>query len=182
MLQNDTHRSILVRRNGERIVSVQPLKQAKDEWCWAACARMILNGPGTGAPSQCLIAGRAFEPHRDCCNGAGSTCSMPRSDAQISQLLTDLQIENHYTANAVPFSDLQSENDLDRPVEVGYSFGNGLGHVVLVRGYALDARDPFLLVNDPGSGAFGKIRYSRLLAARGLGGRWDGTWTGLRRI
>jgi hypothetical protein len=68
--------------------------------------------------------------------------------------------------------------DRARPVEVGYTWNGGGGHVATVRGWAQDANGLFVRVNDPIYGS-GGVYYSNLLNPYGLG-MWDATWTNLR--
>jgi hypothetical protein len=89
-------------------------------------------------------------------------------------------IKYSYVYSAVPFATLQSEINAGRPVEVAFSRSNS-GHVVIVEGWSDSAMGQYLFVNDPAKGVGrGLVSYEHLLSAKGTG-RWDATWTGLRK-
>jgi hypothetical protein len=153
--------------------------QEQRNWCWAASAQMILHYYGSMSLRQCDLANWAFGVG-GCCNAPSSSlCDQPISDAKISQLFSAYGLQSSYTAGTVPSGVLQFEIDLNRPVQVAYSWTGGGGHVAVVIGWDTNATGTFLRVNDPAQGS-GGFYYSDLLTAYGLG-VWDATWTNIRR-
>ena len=154
-------------------------RKEQSNWCWAACADMILHYYGNASVRQCDLANWAFGVS-DCCSvPSSSPCNRTLRDSQISQLFSAYGLQSSYTASPVPFGTLQFDIDLDRPVQVAYSWRGGGGHVVVVTGWDTDAVGGFLRVNDPAVGP-GVFYYSELLDVDGQG-VWDATWTNIRR-
>ena len=157
------------------------IKQEQRKWCWAACADMILHYYGNTEVRQCDLANWAFGVG-GCCNiSSSSICDRPSSDPETNRLFSAFGLRFLYTGSNLGSSTLQFEIDLDRPVQVGFTWTAGGGHVVVVVSWDTDADGELLLrINDPAYGS-GGIFYTDLLTAGGRG-VWDATWTDIRRI
>lgn len=164
---------------GAKVLTVPQIKQEQTQWCWAACADMVLHYYGNAGVRQCDFANWLFAQSA-CCNvPSSSLCNKPCAIGDVCRVYNQWGIQCSYTGSSVAFATLQSEVNADRPVEVGYAWNGGNGHVAVIRGWDVNATGPFLAVNDPAYGS-GGVYYSGLLTAYGLG-TWRWTWTGLRR-
>lgn len=163
-------------------LGVPRFPQQQTQWCWAACAEMVLEFYSFPNVDQCDLANIAFpQAGGACCNNPSSSlCDKPLSDAEICRLWANKGIKYSYVNSFIPFTTLQSEINAGRPVEVAFTLSNG-GHVVIVQGWSQTPMGPYLFVNDPAGGAGqGLVSYQHLLTAKGSGS-WDATWTGLRK-
>jgi len=158
-------------------VNVPQITQEQSEWCWAACAQMVLRYYGNSSVRQCDLAAKLFG--QGCCEDPGSTlCNQPAQVQDIAGIYSDWgrPSKPKYVSSSVPFSTLQAELNAQRPVEVGFIWNKGTGHQAIVCGWGVDSTGPLLLVNDPdprwGTGA---IYYTNLVLAYGAGS-WQHTW------
>jgi hypothetical protein len=160
------------------------IPQDQKQWCWAACAEMILKYYKENRIGQCDLANLAFaDAGGGCCNTPSSSlCDKKLSDSRIRQLFDTkaVNIHHHYTAGSVPFATVRGEIDNYRPIQIGITLRGG-GHVVIVQGWTLTQMGEYLIVNDPGSGGSqGPVSFSDLQTANSLR-TWDATWTELTR-
>ena len=158
--------------------NVPQIPQEQTEWCWAACAQMVLQFYGTDV-QQCSLASQLFGIPNCCSKPAPELCKNPAQVPDIASVFTDNgRSAPTFVDDNVTFETLQSEINENRPVEIGFDWGNDNGHQVLVCGWRIDAVGPLLLVNDPLYGC-GPVYYVNLVAAYGWG-VWRWTWMGLR--
>lgn len=160
------------------------IAQDQNQWCWAACAEMILKYYKETGIGQCDLANLAFaDAGGGCCRvPSSSLCDKKLSDPQIGQLfdMKAVRIHYHYTANSVPFAVVQGEIDNCRPVQIGVTQRGG-GHVAIIKGWFTAQMGEYLIVNDPGSGGSqGPVSFSDLQTANSFR-TWDATWTELTR-
>jgi len=159
-----------VARNAGKTVPQIP--QAQPEWCWAACAQMVLQFYGQTV-QQCELASKLFG--QACCDDPGSLlCNDPAQVPDIAGVYRQWGRNAVLVQGQVSFETLQSEINANRPVEIGFAWNNGGGHQVLVCGWNIDSTGPYLLVNDPEWGS-GAVYYVNLQAAYGWGS-WQWTW------
>jgi hypothetical protein len=153
--------------------------QEQSNWCWAACADMVVHYYGFPVVRQCDFANWLFG-QSGCCFAPGSSlCNRPCSEADVSLIYFNWGIQSSLVASSVPYSVLDSETVSSRPVEVGLAWNGGGGHLVLVIQTAIVNYQQVVLVNDPDYGT-GGILYSDLLTANGMGA-WVSSWVGIRR-
>ena len=152
-----------VARNGGG--TVPQIAQAQPEWCWAACAQMVLQYYGQSI-QQCELASGLFgEP---CCDDRDSLlCNEPAQVTDLAGVYQKWGRNAAFIQGQVPFETLQSEIKANRPIEIGFSWSDGGGHQVLVCGWNIDSTGPYLLVNDPKWGS-GAVYYVNLQAAYGV--------------
>jgi hypothetical protein len=152
---------------------VSQIFQEQTEWCWAACAQMVLKFYGNDAMQQCDLASRLFG--RSCCDDPGSPLSNePAQVPDIAGVYGQWGRSALFVQGQVPFETLQNEINANRPVEIGFQWNDGTGHQVLVCGWNIDSTGPYLMVNDPQWGS-GAVYYVNLQAAYGWGS-WLWTW------
>lgn len=158
------------------------IKQKQTEWCWAACADMVLDFYQDPNVDQCHLANSASGAAGGtcCANPTSQTCNRPLSDAEISQLWTTHGIQRIPRASQVAFLEIQIEITAGRPVEVAWSRNVG-DHLVIVHGWRVTSAGEEVYVNDPAKGGGeGWMSFLDLRTARGTG-FWDSTWVGLKR-
>jgi len=162
--------AVVVRDANQNVVPQIP--QEKEEWCWAACAQMLLQFFGIEV-QQCDVASQMFgEPC--CANPDSPLCVGPAQVPLIANIYAQYGHNASLISGKVTFETLQDEINANRPVIVGFDWGSGTGHQVLVCGWDVDSLGQRLLVNDPWQGS-GPVYYVNLLAAYGLGS-WQYTW------
>lgn len=172
----------------EEIINVPQIKQEQRNWCWAACAEMILyyyRGTAGTPTQQCKFADKLFCETECCSEPYSSACNRPCEIRDVSALYSSQGIHSKLVNNPVPFSTLQSEIGDGRPVEVAYFRRDSEepGHLVIVRGWRIDGNEEFVHVNDPADSPpsmSGIVAYSELLAPYGTC-EWTCTWIEIRR-
>ena len=170
--------------SNEKIINVPQIKQEQSNWCWAACAEMVLSYYDAPATQQCKFANKILGKTECCLEPVSPDCNKPCRKEDISKLYSSNYISSKFVGNVVSFSKLQSEIEADRPVEVAHFWGdNGkTGHLVIIRGWCVDGKEEFVYINDPGDspGEDRIITYYELLTPYGQG-NWTWTWVEIRR-
>jgi hypothetical protein len=161
------------------VLPVPYVKQTQNQWCWAACAEMVARYLGNTTVTQCELA-NFLHGQTKCCTFPGSTdCNRPTPYEGVGQVYRHLGINcisHRWPVNAqVVLRELTAR----RPIEVGYLWVGGGGHVAVIYGVGPDGR---LAVHDPwpdfGSGF---ATYQFVLTAYGMG-RWAFSYGALRRL
>jgi Papain-like cysteine protease AvrRpt2 len=164
-----------------KYINIKLLYQHESEWCWAACLEMILKSRWSDAPSQCELAGDAFDVEGCCRSPADRLCNRPLPVWRIAGELANYGIPYVFHESRVSEERLVEEVTRNRPVLLGLQFdwsdGGTSGHAVLVVGWDENQDGRFLIVHDPARG-IGSDWYEDLSSAYGRG-RWYCTWTGL---
>jgi hypothetical protein len=154
--------------------------QEKNNWCWCACAKMVLQHFGNAGIEKCEIADIAFK-RNDCCSGDHCNLSLPMKDApnSIVGLYGDCGILVDHIDGALSYEQVTAEIDNKRPVEASLLREDGGEHVVIVYGWRkVDGRDK-VLVHDPWRGV-AVIEHERLASAYGEG-KWSSTLVNFRK-
>ena len=160
-------------------VKVAWLGQSQSEWCWAACAQMVLWYYGSRQVRQCDFADWLFGQRACCKHPSSSLCNWPCRIEDVSSIYSrwNLQSSLH---KAVSFEILEREIKDRRPVEVGYLWlGGDSGHLALVVDTTSFKNKKHVKVHDPFYGK-GMVEFSALERAYGLG-TWHATWIGIKR-
>lgn len=155
-------------------LNIPAIKQEQTNWCWAACAKMTTDYYGNDLPRQCDFVNWLFKQTKCCQNGSTAQCNRTASDPQITSVYTQWGINSTYKGNQVTFANLQEQISVDHPVEIGWSWHGGGGHVVLVVGCTSSANVDYVYVNDPWTGQ-SLITYASLKSGQGHG-IWDASW------
>lgn len=164
---------------GGRSLPVMQIAQEQTQWCWAACAEMVIRYYGT-AVRQCDEA-NFLRQRNDCCAAPSSNaCNQPCQVDDVARVYTNWGITCTPQLSQVPFATLSSEIDASRPVEVAFYWTGGGGHVAIVRGHGQHEGKPVVQVNDPAYGT-GVTFYESLRTAYGQG-QWAVTWTNIRKV
>lgn len=165
--------SVLVSRQLGMNLSLQEMSQ----WCWAACAVMVLQHFGR-TKMQCQLAEWLFGPQGCCANPTPPRCNKPCGVGDVGAIYQAEGLQYLQATHRVTSAQIRSEIDSNSPVQIGYH-GQRLGHLVLVGGYVQEGADLLLTVIDPQAG-IGTIRFSRLVQSQQYG-IWQYTWIGIRR-
>jgi len=158
-------------------VSVPQINQEQTEWCWAACAQMVLQFYGDSTVQQCDLATQLFGEPTCCSDPSSALCNEPAQVPDIAGVYASRGRNANLVIGSVPFETLQDEINANRPVEIGFAWNDGTGHQALVCGWNVDDTGPYLLVNDPRWGS-GAVYYVNLVAAYGWGS-WQWTWVSM---
>jgi hypothetical protein len=152
---------------GEIMLDVPYVQQEQNEWCWAACTQMVAAYLGQPDVKQCELA-NFLHGQTDCCQNPGSDqCNQPAPLEKVVPVYNHLNIHAIGEAHAETIAVMVRELNAKRPVEVGFLWYGGGGHVVIVRGLDEDGN---FAVHDPWFGS-GPVTYLGLLTAYGQG-RW----------
>lgn len=158
------------------VVNIPRYKQERDQWCWAAASKMIINYRRGLSPSQCNIVKKGL---------AKSTC--PNEPGSfVTDINRALMAYGAPRGTAwptpLPADKLRSELDLKRPVMIRIAYpssGTGIGHIMVLRGYTWNPGGKYYTYswNDPGSGSTGSGKYDYLVSNSKW--RWSHTRVGL---
>ena len=160
-------------------LNVPMIKQEQTQWCWAGCADMALHYYGNSGVNQCDLANWLFSQSACCQIPSSSLCNKPCQVPDVSRVYSAFGLRSTYNGGSVAFFSLETEVAGGRPVEVGYAWTGGGGHVALVVQTGFINGNQAVRVNDPAYGS-GGVLYSDLLTAYGQGS-WNWTWTGIQR-
>jgi hypothetical protein len=168
-------------QEGQQVpLDIAPVRQEQTNWCWAACAKMTTAYYDETLPRQCDFANWLFGQGTCCQAGGSAACNKPATDPQVTSVYAQWGIGSTYAFAQVAYSTLQDQISVGYPVEIGWSWTGGGGHVALVVGCTSDASGQYVWVNDPGAGQ-SLILYSELQSGQGHG-VWDATWTNLTEL
>ena len=156
--------------------------QQADNWCWDACTLMVLEYyslTGTGI-QQCQIAQRFLGVAGCCTSPLPGACDQGYAADGIAGIYAQYSVDATYYSSAVAETDLKSELDAKRPVEVMYSWNTSGAHVALVFGYYVDASGVTMYrVSDPWYGQRDHI-FSDIANAYGMGVN-SAYWNGVKK-
>jgi Papain-like cysteine protease AvrRpt2 len=173
-------------RLGVNTVSQLP----RDEWCWAACAEVVLRFLGSPI-AMCEVAGRKLG-RNDCCPSS-EVCDVGLDVGEVDVAfdraglaanrfgaLTFEQVRAQIEgAPALGTAGLQLPR---RPVVAGIAWATSGGHLIVISGWRVVGSKHFVKVNDP-IYTSGDILFEDLESHYGPNnnGRWAHTWADLRR-
>lgn len=117
---------------GDLLTDFHYFQQERDNWCWAACAKMVFDYFEINEDRQCEIAETVFAP-KSCCNSRTSC-----DKAYWASLVFDAySFAYRFKNSALSFQEVDQEIKADRPVEVYWKWNAGnrnSGHLVIVSG------------------------------------------------
>src|SRR5262245_38112128 len=147
------------------MLNVPWIHQEQTEWCWAACSQMVAAFLGNANVKQCELA-NFLHGQTKCCDKPGSNaCNQPCPYEGIGQVYGHLNVNCISQEGRVNGQVLLREFNANRPVEIGFLWYGGGGHVVVLHGVT----DVGLIaVNHPLFGT-GLVTYLYLAAAYGQG-------------
>jgi hypothetical protein len=151
--------------------------QEQTEWCWAACAAMVVEYNTQSAASQCEFAKWLFvEP--SCCEAPQSTiCNSPCLLDDVSDVYQQWGIASRRVGGQLPFQTVATEIAAQRPIEVALHWGY-TAHLVLIVDSLVIIGVPWVTVHDPFYGRL-VLHHAELLTAYGRG-NWHASWVGIQ--
>jgi hypothetical protein len=153
--------------------------QCQTEWCWAACASMILNYYKNNM-EQCAVAGLIVGI--DCC-AFGGLCNRPADPGDISEVFTRSGLSSSAITGPVTVQQLLDELQAARPVEIAVGPctvipGEPSGHALVIYGWMSDT---IFRVHDPLDEGSGRADYSAIMQGMSRG-CWRNSWTGIQQL
>lgn len=163
-----------------------PLRaQRASYWCWAACTEMVGCGVTPQiAVQQCSLASNHVPgASAGCCQALNSSCNRGLSAAAILGVIQGTVASNATQHGPLSKSALDGELVSGRPVEVGWLWNVGGGHVVLVVDVksSEDGNDIYTVL-DPwpvNKGATTTLRFAGIQTAQSQG-VWDCSFADLQ--
>jgi len=172
---------------------VRRIRQIRSNWCWAACVDMVLEFFGQPEVRQCVVVGKKLT--QPCCSDPfADKFDVACEEQEIRSVWKKLGVTSqaHLGENGhrgfLKEEELLAELKAGRPVQVGFKWEGGGGHVVIIRGWRRTSNGGFFLVNDPWNWTAdevpdlikgqGRVRYDELRQAYGMG-KWRWTWSRL---
>lgn len=170
---------------GPGLVATQPMltvpyvKQTQTQWCWAACAEMVARHLGTASVTQCELANVLHGQTKCCTSPASAACNRPTDYAGVFKVYAHLGVKCVGHTWAVNGQVVRRELTAGRPVEVGYTWAGGGGHVAVIYGITPAG---LLAVHDPWPDfGTGFATYQYVLTAYGMG-RWAYSFGDFRKL
>lgn len=161
-------------------LKVRFVEQGPKNWCWAACAAMVLQAYKVPNSKPCNVASKTI-PGRGkdyCCRSTNEAeCNKTLGDSEITKLWESLKINAKPEPGQVSSEVLADEiSKHHRPVQIG----SGFNHVSIVYGYFNKGNRLFFQVHDPTG------KRSRIVCEADLQGTaeaviWDATWINLNK-
>jgi hypothetical protein len=160
----------------EHELEIDWVEQEKSEWCWAACARMVLSMFEEDVP-QCDVA--SFLRETNCCSLANEDiCNQGCNRQDILDIYNNFGVTATFLDDTVSFSKVRKEiRDRGQPVEACIEWDEGGAHVVIVFGCSLEGSVRYVKVHDPYDYGVGEVRFSELRRYQEQGD-WTLTWLG----
>jgi hypothetical protein len=139
---------------GSQPVTLKP--QETNDWCWAATTQMITEFLGHGR-TQCDLANARFS-REDCCTG---TCPKnPACKTPGWTMFKESDFETDVSNKPLEWADLKDQIDKKKPMSYAYGpKSGGVGHVVVISGYAETNGVTWVELTDPFERCKGTIRY-----------------------
>ena len=106
--------------------------QETPQWCWAASGQMVMEEAGTRTVPQCYEANQALG-RTDCCS-----CPTPAACVQPGWPQWSTWGFNNKTANPLSWAELVAKIDAGKPFAFAWGWNGGGGHMMVVRGYAVN--------------------------------------------
>jgi Papain-like cysteine protease AvrRpt2 len=154
------------------------LQHPNTNWCWAACAAMVVKYYARETPRQCFLASKLFGA-KDCCQSPSSkACNKGLETDDVRRVFYWWAIDSQHWNGAKTFSEIAFEIGLKRPVQICMQQDGGYHMVLIIRTYT-DKGQPCYTVNDPLFGCRAASD-SDLKTAFGHG-LWKDTWTDIKR-
>lgn len=156
---------------GSKTISLSPIAQQTEVWCWAAVSEMVLRYYGlpnlNGAGNyQCGIVAAYYGPYSTCWQNCFTCVSTIAGMTEMNKIVTQYgsvannlgvpsrNLTSSLVFRALTLKEIADDINNDRPVIAGISpsgvaLPNASQHVTLVVGYDATGPQPVLTVNDP---------------------------------
>lgn len=117
------------------VISLQPMGQICQQWCWSATLTMVANYYGK---SINICVPPSVKTGLQCCNWAACSnqiCNQPATTNEMANHFVALGVHGRVDPRALTEKELQTEISNGRPVIIAYQ-SSFSGHVVLVMGFS----------------------------------------------
>ncbi len=147
------------------VLGVDLVMQTQAQWCWAACTQMVATYLTVPNIKQCELANFLHTQTTCCVTGSTTKCDQPSQFDGIGKVYDHVGIDSRSERKVIFPAQLLQELQAKRPVEVGWLWDGGGGHVVLIVG--MNANGMYQLL-DP---MFGTriCNYQVIVQALGMG-------------
>ena len=151
-----------------QMLSMPFIPQETPEWCWAACAQMVIESFGASA-QQCILVDNAIgSPPGYCCTFP-QACQTPAQRTTIQQLVLAYTGKTSITTGGpISLEQIMQNIDACSPVVILYADTTlTTGHFVVVHAYNSSAHT--LDIYDPILGPFTGVPYGTAFTYGGVG-------------
>jgi hypothetical protein len=131
------------------VLAIPAIKQKQSEWCWVICAIMVLHYYKNHGVKKCDLVNFLFHQTNCCTNPDSPECNKPCKWTDIKKVYSHWNITGKLNKGSIAFSIFIIEINAGRPVQIGYEWAGGNGHVALVTGYKTEGIKKFIYINDP---------------------------------
>src|SRR5437660_1156600 len=104
---------------GARVLSVPWIKQEQTQWCWAACAQMVLRYYANLTVQQCDLANWLFGLSDCCAAPSSSLCNRPCQVSDVCRVYNAFGLRCYSSSGTITLGAVQLEIDQGYPVEPG---------------------------------------------------------------
>jgi hypothetical protein len=158
-------------REASPVLDVKLIAQEQTQWCWAACTQMVVKFLLNKDVKQCELANFLHEQTKCCSSPSSSGCNQPCPFEKIIPVFNKAGINGIFEGLPSAWSTIVREIKAGRPLEVGYLWFGGGGHVAILYGFG---PNNMLMIHDPWYGS-ATLTYRAVLSAYGMG-RWSLTY------
>ncbi|MBE0342773.1 hypothetical protein E4V51_19060 [Paenibacillus sp. 28ISP30-2] len=154
--------------SGLRTLGAYASVQERDSWCWAAVSQGILRYYDKSVTQANFV--RTVK---------GSVINEGASDQEAKRGLSAYGLNSTLASSSISYSSIITQIvDYSRPIYAGWSWSNGGGHAVLIKGIQnshLTDNVDWVFYVDPLDATTNKASYSWVKGSNSVGHVWDGT-------
>ena len=168
-------------------LNIARVEQDTTNWCWAACAQMVILYARNNRLTQTQIVAVMYDVSLSQVSVDNPDCNTPATVDEIEIVFQEYAISYEFLERALTYEELINELNT-RPVEIGIRWERGGMHAVVAYGYNTNGKSVReVLIRDPSSDTAPTITvdYDDLINGHYRGrarGRWVDTFWKLERI
>jgi len=164
----------------QKVLEISIVNQRQSNWCWVACAVMVLRYYGYSSVKKSDLSNWQFKNKKNSNNSKTKNSNERCKWKDVARIFSSWGIHSNFKSGKVSFQKIVFEIDNNRPVELGFRGVFGSGHVVLVIGYEDSIRKGNkLYLMDPNQGGSWRA-YKDLIVSIELG-EWVYSWTNISK-
>jgi|GEM_PF-5604275 len=173
--QEKQRREVVVGNQQELDVSRK--EQLTSNWCWAACAQMLIKFIRDNGLSQEQIVAVMYDVPLSQVSIDNPDCNKPASIHEIETVFDEFAVRYEFRDATLTFQELKDELDI-APLELGILWPDGSMHAVVAYGYNTNgASIQEVLIRDPSPSTAPTVTVSfEDLITGAYGGRAKGKW------
>ena len=126
-----------------KVLDIAPFPQLTTDWCWAASAEMIMDHQGKDV-SQCRQACDEFH--------AATCCGNPAPDECVDGAWPNFglyKFDSRISPHVLSFDEIEKQIDGDHAVAFTWNLYKGGAHMMVIKGYQVQAGVNSVVVYDP---------------------------------